>query len=242
MTEFKEIYIKQFDTPYYSTIDFHDFLNRHGCFKNEKSYLDIGCGFGCVTYYFGKQHPQSHFVGADYEREDIGEGKKELAKRKEKNIELMYGDWFKLPKSMQGKFDGIFNTHTFCVMKDFIGATKKLLELKPQWVAFNSLFWEGPIDVFTHTRDSDRPLKDKEAPDSDFNICSLTTLKKYLSKQGYGDISFEKFEIAHNLPKPSDGRRGTYTVKTEWSAYTQFSGPIHLPWYFVLAKKSKKGE
>lgn len=65
----------------------------------------------------------------------------------------------------------------------------------------------------------------------------LPFTKKYFKRKGFRKFFYEKFEIPVSLPRPPNGSRGTYTVKTEISARTQFSGPVYLPWYFVLAKK-----
>jgi hypothetical protein len=64
-------------------------------------------------------------------------------------------------------------------------------------------------------------------------------MQKYLKENGYGEFIAEKFSIKIDLPRPANGERGTYTVKTEWDDRTMFSGPVHLPWYFILTKKTK---
>jgi hypothetical protein len=51
-------------------------------------------------------------------------------------------------------------------------------------------------------------------------------------------VHVEPFTITVDLPKPKDGQRGTYTVRTEWNKRSQFSGPVYLPWHFVLAVRS----
>ncbi len=228
-------YVAQFDTPYESTKAFYRFLKKNGCFEKDASYLDIGAGFGCVAAHFAQKEGGVKFVGVDYNPACIQIGNRTAKNKKIDNLELTLGDWFRLPPSMRGAYDGVFNTHTFCVFRDSLHATDKLIELKPRWIAFNSLFWDGYTDVFIHTRDSKNPKTDVGSPDSDLNIFSLPTLIEHLKKKGYTKVHVEPFTIPIDLSQPKDGRRGTYTVKTKWSKRSQFSGPVYLPWHFVLA-------
>ena len=66
----------------------------------------------------------------------------------------------------------------------------------------------------------------------------MNAARAYLKSKGYTKIIFEKFDIGTNLPKPINGERGTYTINSDFGKYTQFSGPVHLPWYFVAAIKN----
>ena len=232
-------YVAQFDAPYESTKAFYRFLKKHACFKSGTSYLDIGAGFGCVAAHFAKKEPRSRFLGVDYNPACVKIGARAIKKHRLDNLKLKGGDWFHLPSLMKGVFDGVFNTHTFCVFRDSIDATDELIKLKPRWVAFNSLFWDGYTDVFIHTRDSTKPAADVGSPDSDLNIFSLPTLRKHLKNHGYSRVYAQPFTISIDLPRPADGRRGTYTVETEWSKRSQFSGPVYLPWHFVLAMRTR---
>ena len=58
--------------------------------------------------------------------------------------------------------------------------------------------------------------------------------------EGYKIIKKEPFFPEKKIPKPKGKIRGSYTMKTELNKLTIFSGPVHLPWYFLLLKKIKK--
>lgn len=228
---------RQFEKPKYSTVAFEQFLSRNDCFRPGTEVLDIGAGGGDVMLYFAKNHPETRFLGVDYNKANIGLGRKIQAKAGVKNFSIDAGDWFDLPDSYVGRFDGIYNVHTLCCFKHLKKALDSLAKLEPRWLAFNSLFYDGPLDVLIHIRDLERPeLKDNDS-DSDFNIFSLPEMKRQLAKNGYGEFEFERFKIPAGLPKPAGGKRGTYTIRTEFDERTQFSGPVHLPWHFALAKK-----
>lgn len=231
-----ESHCKQFKTPLYSTVEFEKFLNGAGCILPNKEILDIGCGAGAVTAYFSKKHPETRFKGIDYNKALIELGNQ--MDRGMSNLSLEIGDWYNLPKDFRNRYDGVYNVHALCCFKSFADAIDALTELNPRWIAFNSLFYDGPLDVLIHIRDYTMPeIKDDDS-DGEFNIFSLPMVKGYLVKKGYAKFKCVKFKMPEELPRPHDGQRGTYTVKTEFDERSQFSGPVYLPWCFVLAEKA----
>ncbi len=228
-------HLKQFRRPLYSTVMFEKFLDKHNCFT-VKEVLDIGCGCAAVTSYMAARHPETHFVGADYNKFLIKTAKDIPFNRGIGNLEFKTANLMNPPPLLRN-CDGIYSVHTLCCFKRIEGVIDSLSKLNPEWIAFNSLFYEGPLDVLVHIRDHERPEIKDDNPDGDFNIFSLHNAKSHFEKRGYRYFYFEKFEIPKEIKKPAGGRRGTYTIKSEISPRTQFSGPVYLPWYFVLASK-----
>ena len=229
----KEIY--QLNNVYESTVEFEKFIKRNNGFKNTRYILDAGCGFGSNSYYFSKKNPLINFIGGDYRSRNIKKAKKILKKKKSKNMSFINYDILKPKKNLIGRFDGIFCIHTLCTFKNSDVVINKLCQLKPKWIAINSLFYNGPIEVLIHMRGE---LKDND-PDGDFNIFSLPKIKKKFLKKGY-KIKFIPFFPKKKLIMPKDNSRGSYTMSTELNKRTVFSGPIHLPWYFIFAEKINK--
>lgn len=233
--DWSDYYTNDFDKPKHCHVEFDKFLTSSGCFKDGSSACEIGCGAGSSTYYFAKQHNGVNFVGIDYNPALIEFGAKCLNDRNSKNLTLETGDWFKLDKKYINQFDGIFNIHTFCCFKKLDSALDAIVELNPRWMAFNSLFYDGPLDVLIHIRDNNHP--DDNDPDGDFNTFSLPNLQKYLADRGYSNFKVQKFHMPIDLAQPKDKSRGTYTVKTAFDDRAMFSGSVYLPWYFVYAGK-----
>jgi SAM-dependent methyltransferase len=230
----------QFDHPYYSTIEFERFLNEHGCFLPGTRIMDIGSGLGANLCYFARRHADVGFLGVDYNHEKVEIGKRLLEKRQLTGATLAFGDWFDLPTEYRGTFDGIFNCHTLCCFKRIEPAIQTLISLRPRWVAFNALFYDGPLDVLIHIRDYTYPAIADDNPDGDFNVFSLSNMTAVLEAGGYRLSAVKPFYPPVELSKPRDGARGSFTVNTEMHPRTLFSGPVHLPWHFVLAERDER--
>ena len=197
----------------------------------------MACGAGSGTIHYARKNKKTNILGIDYNNEVIDWGKKYLNEIEINNLTIEFGDWYEMNKDYKGKFDGIFSIHSFCTLKKIEDALDALFALNPNWIALNSLFYDGPCDVLIHIRDYTRPEITDDYPDADFNIFSLDRLKDYCFRNGYKEFKFQKFEIPFEISRPNNKGRGTYTVKTEFDDRAQFSGPVYLPWYFVLAKK-----
>lgn len=231
-------HMKQYIKPLYSTIYFERFLNKYRCF-NAKKILDAGCGCGAVTDYMAQKHPDVNFTGLDYNRFLVKNARQIRDNNGRRNMEFVCGDISDLLSYYKEEFDGVYNVHALCCMKRMEPMIDNLAKTRPNWIAFNSLFYEGTLDVLIHIRDLTNPAISDNNPDGDFNIFSLASVRRHLLKKGYRHFYYERFEIPQKLKKPPEGKRGTYTIRTEMGPRTQFSGPIYLPWYFVLARKGK---
>lgn len=241
----KEYVASDFDHPKHSTRAFSSFLERNGCFetRNDELIIDMGTGGGSGLAYIARCFPGTSFLGLDYNVDLVSWVNdvffKDNPEHCPNNMSVKYGDWTKpndILNQCNKKIRGVISVHSLCTQKYFSDAASYLVELEPEWIAFNSLFYNGPLDVLIHIRDKGSDLKD-DNPDADFNIHSLPHAADYMLSNGYSLQSAEPFEIGLPLPRPDGGKRGTYTIQTEWSDHSQFSGPVYLPWQFVLFKK-----
>jgi SAM-dependent methyltransferase len=228
--------IFQLKKPYYSTIQFEKFLLKNKILKNKKvnKVLDVGCGLGANIQYFSKKYPNLNFTGWDYSKKLITQAIK--INQNSKNI-FNIRDIYKIRSNNSYDFDLIFSVHTFCVFKEIEEPIRRLSKIKSKWLAINSLFYDAPLDVLIHIRDlKDKTIKDNN-PNADFNIHSLPNTFKLLSKYNYTLVDYVNFYPEKKIKRRTLGR-GSYTIKTEFNKNTIFSGPVHLPWYFILAKKN----
>lgn len=227
--------INQLKNIYQSTKDFFNFLQVNKIInKNTRKVIDAGCGYGSNIQYISKKYPNIKFIGWDYHKKKIS-----LAKKinKSKNNSFEKKNLLKLITNKKDKIDLLFSIHTFCCFKDIGHAITSVCKTKANWIAINSLFYNGPLDVLIHIRSKDNFNNDSN-PDSDFNIHSVQRLKKSLKKNGY-----KLYKIIQYFPKNKIVRknknRGSFTLKTEFNKNTTFSGPVYLPWHFLIAKRKK---
>ena len=230
----KNTEITQFRKPYQSTIQFFEFLERNYFFtKPITNILDLGCGIGANINFFSKKFNHINFTGWDYSKAQISKARKFNRFKKNK---FYVNDILKINK-ITNKFDAVFSTHTFCVFKNIETVIKKIIKLNTKLIAINSLFYDGPLDVLIHIRDlKNRKIKDAN-PDADFNIHSLPNTIKIFKRYGYSLVEKKSFFPKKKIKQKSKNR-GSYTIKTDINKNTVFSGPVHLPWYFVMFKKN----
>ena len=229
--------LSQFYKPYESTIAFHKLLLKLNLInKQTKSIIDIGTGIGSNLHFLSSKNKNIKFLGTDHEAKRIKIGQR---LNKNKNIMLKKHDILKSVKSLQNKFDGLICIHTLCCFKELKTVLTNFCKIRPKWIAINSLFFDGELDVLIHIRDhQNKKIRDNN-PNSDFNIFSLSKTKQIFKKNGYKIIRKDPYFPKKKINKLKKGKRGSYTIKTEFHRNTTFSGPVHLPWHFVIAKKIK---
>tara|TARA_B100000674_G_C37842422_1_gene915985 strand:- start:581 stop:1288 length:708 start_codon:yes stop_codon:yes gene_type:complete len=230
--------LKQYKNIYQSTLEFDNFLKVK--LKNSKKLIDIGCGKGGTLSFYAKKYKKLKIYGIDYRSKNINASRKYFRKFKiDKNVKFQKVNILKNINNKDLKNpDGIISQKTFNTFDNIEKPLNNLIKLKPKWIGLNSLFFKGKMDVLIHIRDRENKyyeLKDND-PDGDFNIFSISNLKKYLKTTNYKITKIKPFFPKKKLRKIGDNR-GTYTIKTEFSDRTCFSGPVYLPWYFVLIEK-----
>tara|TARA_B110000503_G_C7147564_1_gene413666 strand:- start:484 stop:1233 length:750 start_codon:yes stop_codon:yes gene_type:complete len=224
----------QYQKPYNSTVDFYKFLSKLNLFnKNIKNIIDIGTGIGSNLQYFSKQQKKINFLGTDYQSSRI-----DTAKKLNKNPKIKFQrlNILKSVETLKNKFEGLTCIHTICCFKKIEKVITNMCKINPKWIAINSLFFDGDLDVLIHIRDHSNQIKDSN-PNGDFNIFSLSRTEDIFKKNGYEIVAKKPFFSKKKIKQTEKGKRGSYTMKTEIHNHTTFSGPVHLPWYFVIAKK-----
>jgi cyclopropane fatty-acyl-phospholipid synthase-like methyltransferase len=231
--------ITQFKKTYYSTIEFNKFLKKK--FLTSKNILDLGCGKGGTLSYYVKKYPNTKFIGLDYRSQNIKKAKNLFKKFNLPQTEFIKINALKKYKNKKLFFpDGIISEKTFCTFKNIETPINNLIDLKPKWIGINSLFYKGNMDVLIHIRETksfySMNYRDND-PDGDYNIFSINNLEKILSKRKYKIKKIKPFFPPKSI-KGNKNYRGTYTMKTSINSKTCFSGPVYLPWYFILIEKN----
>jgi SAM-dependent methyltransferase len=222
-----------------STLELNSLLNNLISLHKTNTIFDLGCGIGAQSMFLSKNFPAVQFIGLDYNSSHVDFARNRVSDEKIANLRFEEFDILKpvlsgLKKVQQGN-SGLVSVHTLCCFKNFEPFFNTVLRFNPKWFVCNSLFYEGPLEVLIHMRDFNSPSPDG-SPDSDFNIFSKERVKSHLENFGY-KVKYSDFYPESQLPRPSDNKRGTYTISTDFHPRTQFSGPVHLPWSFLIATK-----
>tara|TARA_B100000795_G_C22712430_1_gene404098 strand:+ start:97 stop:792 length:696 start_codon:yes stop_codon:yes gene_type:complete len=226
----------QLKKPYESTIAFYKVLLKLNCLnKDTKNIIDIGAGRGPTAKYLISKTKNINFLCVDYQKKCIKEGAK---LNKSSRIKFKILDILKSVKSVQNKFDGLTAVHSLCCFKKLDVVIKNMCKIKPKWIAINSLFYRGNLDVMIHMIDYNNKDSNKY-PNGDFNIFSIVKLKEIFKKNGYKVSYIKPYFPKNKIKKLENSGRGSFTMKTDLHPNTTFSGPVYLPWYFVVAKKIK---
>lgn len=145
-------------------------------------------------------------------------------------------DWYRIDKKWQEKFDGIISFQTLSWLPEYKEPIKKLVELRPNWIAISSLFYDGDIEYTNKVKNYYRPKADKPYTECYYNIYSINRVREFFAELGYKKFEYVPFEIDIDLPKTTKDI-GTYTTKTEDGKRIQISAGLMLPWYFIVASK-----
>lgn len=223
-----------------STLELSSLLNNLISLHKTNTIFDLGSGIGAQSIFLARLFPAIQFIGLDYNSSHVAFAQSRVTEEKIANLRFEKFNALKpalrsFKKFQQGD-SGLISIHTLCCFKNFEPFFNTVLRFNPKWFVCNSLFYEGPLEVLIHMRDLNSQPTPHSNPDSDFNIFSKERVRSHLENFGY-EVNYSDFYPAKQLPKPSDNQRGTYTISTDFHPRTQFSGPVHLPWSFLLATK-----
>src|SRR3990172_6749459 len=89
-----------------------------------KTFLDVGCGNGGLTWAYARAHPEVHCVGMDISKEQLDLAQRNLTE----NVMLVLGDVRSLNNNL-GQFDLVHTRFVLTHLQDPIAAADQLLRL-----------------------------------------------------------------------------------------------------------------
>ena len=94
-------------------------------------------------------------------------------------------------------------------------AIDSIVSMRPKWMAFTSLFYNGLIEAKTVISEFNLNNYEGDIKNSlYYNTYSLPLIQKYLFDRGYKNFLHTPFEMPIDLPRNANGRMGTYTERT----------------------------
>jgi SAM-dependent methyltransferase len=230
-----DYHIRQFETPYRSTVAFCDWLEKQGLIGGEQNngmILDAGSGSGANIKYLGERFPCNQYLGVDLNKELVDLGN-EYFQSHELDHRLMKGDLFDLSAIAKNNVEGIVSFQTLSWLPGYQDAIRSMASVESRWIAASSLFYDGPLE-FKIEVDEFTSQRQRKAL---YNIYSIDRVREQFSELGYQNFYYSPFEIDIDLVPPLDKGLGTYTRDFTSGEKAQFTGPLMLPWYFIVASK-----
>jgi len=210
---------------YSSTTHFARFIDDK--LKTAKLVVDAGCGMGGPTTYLARNYAHVEFVGID-----VSEALIEHAQSWH-NLSFMVADLENLGE-WSNDIDGVTCIAALSWMENYKTALDQISrKINPQWIAASTLIYEGNIDCRIVVAEYKRPRV------SYYNIYALPQLDAFMHERGYARTKLEKFEIDIDLEKPANpDLMGTYTLQVASGGRIQCSGPLVLPWHFLMYERA----
>lgn len=216
-------HLKQQAEPYRSTVHFVDFIADR--LEVSESVIDLCCGAGGPTWYLADRFPATKFLGLDESEELIGRA------RRARNLDFAIDH----ADNLQVRFgvDGVVLLQALHTMPDpQLVLHQVATRIRPQWIAFSTLIYEGNINCKIIVGEPERPRK------SYYNVYGLPMLTGVMSQEGYAPLRYRPFYIDVDLPKPDNpDLMGTYTLALESGGRLQCSGPLLMPWGFAVFER-----
>jgi SAM-dependent methyltransferase len=232
-------FTNQLKNPYQSTIQFFDFLNQKCSINSDSVIVDACCGSGTNSFYAASKYKFKKIVGFDYQDEflDIANlYKNNNLNQFKSDIQFVNSDIYNIKIDIDEKVDGVILLQTLSWLTDWKRALDQMNSLGSKWIAISSLFYEGMIESEITIKKFKKDQKDPILVP--YNVYSIPIVEEYMRDLGYVNFYWKKFEMGIELEKPTDAdNMGTYTKKTIDGETLQISGPIMLPWYFLVATR-----
>ncbi len=227
-------HLSQYDTPKEYTKMIIKYIENWNLLQPGDRTLDLGCGAGANCFYFGSKFKLNDFKGIDLNPKYI-----DMALQyKLPNTDFLVGDATNIKEIKKGEYSGIFSLQTLSWIKSYQKSMRAMFGLQPDWILITSLFYDGPVDVNILVTDYSKRVQGNKARKSNYNIYSLEYFKIFANKYKYDIARSEIFDFPFDLPRPIDRGMGTYTERKLDNKIIQVSGPLLMPWYTLLLRRS----
>jgi ubiquinone/menaquinone biosynthesis C-methylase UbiE len=229
---------RQYETPYRSTVALGEVVRE--TLPDPAApmrAIDVGCGGGANIHYLRTLLPNTTWLGVDFAPETIALARRAIAETGGvADVEFVEGDFNALGEFLPARsFDLVFSIQTLSWLATYEHALEELLGLvAPAGHAFiTSLFTDFRVDVR-----SDVTLYDEESFERTtsifYNVYSVARFAAECRRLGAARVDAIDFDIDRDLAPPENDAMGTYTHRLDNGRRLQFSGPLLLPWKFVV--------
>jgi ubiquinone/menaquinone biosynthesis C-methylase UbiE len=230
-----DYHLRQFREPYRSTMALGRFLlSRIGKLSGDA--LDVGCGAGANIFHLSQLLPELRWTGLDLAGDFLFQHSQKLFSDRKMDVQLVNGDFYHLTDLFGGtKYDLVMSLQILLTLPSYEKALEQLLAVTSKWLVITSLLSDFLVDAKIQTTDYTWPAEVRHAY---YNVYSFPRLRAFCEAHGAREVIAQDFEIDIDLPVPAGAGLGTYTRTLENAKRLQFTGPVYMPWKFVLVRMS----
>ena len=235
-----EYHRRQFSTPYRSIMALGELLRARIGGAMAGRAVDVACGAGANICHLGRMFPGVQWTGVDIADALFPLG---LQLMRDEGMDplphLQKADAYRLCNVLPaGSFDLTFSIQTLSWMPAYEEPLEQLFKVtRPGgWIVISSLFTDSLVDAQIEIRQyPNGPAAPFDGP-SHYNIYCMERFEGVCRKLGASDVISADFEMDVDLPKPEHRLMGTYTERMSSGRRLQVSGPLLMPWKFVLIR------
>lgn len=196
--------------------------------KNQKI-LEAGAGYGRLIHFLNEFDPQQNYIGIDYVKELVDQGKRIFAKNK--NISFKTANLLNLSSKYDKLYDITIIYKTLSWLPYYEEMLKKLVKLTRHKIYLTGLFCDGDIDFITK-------IYREASLNRDFsylNTYSYPKFKIYCQKIGVKKIQSKDLQLDIDLPKAKNPNKlQTYTMRSKENKKLEITGNVILHWKLII--------
>lgn len=226
-------HLRQYDEPYRSTVAAIDFLAARGALSPQAAVrvLDVGCGAGANLHWIASRFPSAQLTGIDRNDRLI----RAAAERNAGDARLRFvsGDFLATDWDTPFELVTAFQLLSWLPLETAGRVMDACCRCARDHVFVSSLFSEDDLQYLIRVDDR------RTGKMHHYNVLSLEWVRGVAKRAGFALEAWVPFEIDIDLPRQEG--LGSYTVATADGRRLQFSGSLHMPWFFLLFSRSGDG-
>jgi ubiquinone/menaquinone biosynthesis C-methylase UbiE len=232
---------RQFSEPYRSTVFLGELLrNEIGGNEFDGSVLDVACGAGAGMAHLSRLFPRASITGVDIADDIFPVGLQLMREQGIQNLpRFVRGDIYKLGEQLTpASYDVVLSIQTLSWLPEYEPALAPLLSMaKPNGViVISSLFTDALVDARIELKQFNDATFKEAREQIHYNVYCFERFVNECRKLGARSVQGVDFVVDCDLPKPSHRHMGTYTEKLSDGRRIQLSGPLLMPWKFVIVR------
>jgi ubiquinone/menaquinone biosynthesis C-methylase UbiE len=227
---------KQFETPYRSTVALGDILKELAI--DAPDVLDVACGAGANIAYLTGILPRATWTGVDFAEELFPIG---MDLMKQKHIDplptLVKGDMLELKRDFGNRqFDITLSLQTLSWLPAYEPYLAQLFAVTKSGghIIISSLFTDTLADARIEIIQYVDKFCNTIEGQTYYNIYCIERFIHCCNSLGANSCRVVDFNIDIDLPKPTSRKMGTYTEKLSDDRRIQISGPLLMPWAYIV--------